>query len=110
MKASGILNYIKALGGNMKDSKIRYGVYALLIGVTCTFHPNISPRINLKNEGFSDFIGAYCLSSKNSFYLSNKRYIYQNMINVIILYFCTLQLSYLDMHVSQKMIRILTSN
>ena len=29
----------------------------LLIGVTCTFHPNISPCVNLKNDGFSDFTG-----------------------------------------------------
>ena len=28
-----------------------------LIGVTCTFHPNISPCVNLKNDGFSDFTG-----------------------------------------------------
>ena len=27
------------------------------IGVTCTFHPNISPCVNLKNDGFSDFTG-----------------------------------------------------
>ena len=26
-------------------------------GVTCTFHPNISPCVNLKNDGFSDFTG-----------------------------------------------------
>jgi CRP/FNR family transcriptional regulator, anaerobic regulatory protein len=28
-----------------------------IIGVTCTFHPNISPCVNLKNDGFSDFTG-----------------------------------------------------
>ena len=28
-----------------------------VIGVTCTFHPNISPCVNLKNDGFSDFTG-----------------------------------------------------
>ena len=27
------------------------------IGVTCTFHSNISPCVNLKNDGFSDFTG-----------------------------------------------------
>ncbi|WP_278454159.1 hypothetical protein [Phocaeicola plebeius] len=26
-------------------------------GVTCTFHSNISPCVNLKNDGFSDFTG-----------------------------------------------------
>lgn len=28
-----------------------------VIGVTCTFHSNISPCVNLKNDGFSDFTG-----------------------------------------------------
>ena len=28
-----------------------------IYGVTCTFHPNISPCVNLKNDGFSDFTG-----------------------------------------------------
>lgn len=28
-----------------------------LQGVTCTFHSNISPCVNLKNDGFSDFTG-----------------------------------------------------
>ncbi|EDV00881.1 hypothetical protein BACCOP_02022 [Phocaeicola coprocola DSM 17136] len=41
---------------------------------------------------FQILLELYCLSSKNSLYLSNKRYIYQNTINVIISYFCTLQL------------------
>ena len=27
------------------------------LGVTCTFHSNISPCVNLKNDGFSDFTG-----------------------------------------------------
>lgn len=26
-----------------------------MIGVTCTFHPNISPCVNLKNDGLRDF-------------------------------------------------------
>lgn len=30
----------------------------ILYGVTCTFHSNISPCVNLKNLRFSDFTGA----------------------------------------------------
>lgn len=29
----------------------------ITLGVTCTFHSNISPCVNLKNDGFSDFTG-----------------------------------------------------
>ena len=49
MKASGILNYITAFGGNMKDSKIRYGVYALLIW-NCIIAINIILRSNLIDD------------------------------------------------------------
>lgn len=33
------------------------GMLEKVIGVTCTFHSNISPCVNLKNHGFSDFTG-----------------------------------------------------
>ena len=39
------------------SEKVRLSIMDKIEGVTCTFHPNISPCVNLKNDGFSDFTG-----------------------------------------------------
>ena len=39
------------------DEKKLKKAFFYVYGVTCTFHPNISPCVNLKNDGFSDFTG-----------------------------------------------------
>ena len=52
-------NFSKAKGGQPRDADSRTLAEHLFryIGVTCTFHSNISPCVNLKNDGFSDFTG-----------------------------------------------------
>ena len=41
--------------GNNQNEKV--SITFEVEGVTCTFHSNISPCVNLKNDGFSDFTG-----------------------------------------------------
>ena len=38
-------------------TRIQWFAMSAYKGVTCTFHSNISPCVNLKNDGFSDFTG-----------------------------------------------------
>lgn len=54
--ASDSIEYPDYYGGSyIEDEKL---IVYIVKGVTCTFHSNISPCVNLKNLRFSDFTGA----------------------------------------------------
>ena len=81
MKTRGILNSIASMGGNMKDSKIRYGVYAFFIW-NCIIAINIILRskliddpLDLSSVGMKLFFMIWSLIMFGVVYFSRRDYL-----------------------------------